>query len=256
MRRQFSILLFIGISMWSYAAGHRPAEQGSVVIDMSLGYQALLTSDPSAHNNIGTGARVGVGYRYRYSALLLQAGVEGQYGYMTHSLDTHNDTIAWPVNGLNSSKIISLNQRTNIYRQASVAVPLLVGAEMGSAYVLAGVKPAVSVWGSAQSMAHRTSWLDYYGQIDGTTEDELVRANLETTEPMAWQWQVYAHAELGWQFSTSRWHGSYARSSWEGAWALWADYGLLGQHTLAVGVKMAVLLHTGGNNYCRLCGRW
>lgn len=259
-KKLFGILILLTISLMAQAAGYYTPNQGFVTVDMAAGYQTMLTGNAELHPGIGTGVRLGVGYTYQYSYLLLHAGLEGSYGYMTHKLDAANDTVSCPVNGLPSVRITSLNQRVNAYRQVGVSVPLLIGAQMGATYLLGGIKPALNVWGQESAEAHESSWLDYGGAIDGTMSDKLVFPYGERTRALAMNWQVYAHAELGWRISSSQWSGSYAAARTGYAFALWAEYGILAQplmnntqygHPLSVGAKVTVMMNMDTRNNCR-----
>lgn len=262
MSKHICILMLLAVSMMASASVYRDVEQGTVAVDLAAGYDAMLTNQPNLHPGTGTGVRLGVGYRYRYNGLLLHVGLEGRYSDMNHTVDVQYDTVPCPVNGLATVRINSLNQHVHIYRQAGVSVPLLIGGQARSFFVLAGIKPALHIWSTWSDEAHLTSWLDYGGMIDGTMSDQLVYPSGDRTKSTGMSWQVYTHAELGWHI-VPRYTGRYGHNRTTGAFSVWAEYGILNQalpdadysrHPLAAGVKMTILVQPRSNKDCRLCG--
>ncbi|MBQ2540298.1 MAG: hypothetical protein II551_01465 [Paludibacteraceae bacterium] len=278
-----SVLLIFSVA--GHAGNYRDKDEHYVTLDGGVGYHTLLTTGDLIDKNYGLGMRIGVGYRYQWDVLLLHIGIEGQYGYTYCNLGSVRDSAAYDFGGLQGTRIGEVNQRHDVYRMANVGLPLLVGAGFGPIYLLTGVKPSLNLWGSAKSEAHLSTWVDYYGPVPGTTDDRFLQSSEGKSESMQWNWQLYAHLELGARFRLPRPSGT------EGprmavAWAVWADYGIFNaytasepleavsmedpyksatirpalkgatdiqSHPLTVGVKMTLLFNVGKDKSCVLC---
>ena len=228
MKRWGWLIVVLAVSLQGVAKPYSREPKDYFLVEVGAGYQALLTSGDELKPGEGAAARLGIGYRYATNGLLLQAGVEGQFGYMTNRLGSFNDSAMMDMSGLKVTRWGEMNQRREKYRTVDLAVPVLAGYDFGPLYFLAGVKPSFSFWGDAYAEAHVQAWSEYYGVLPGTQTNIFVQSEDGTREEMKWNIQLYAHLELGGPIKLPNQNRT---SPLKLRWSVWADCGILNAYS-------------------------
>ena len=115
------------------------------------GIANYIGKTPGAKADIGYGGSLGLGYEWRDQILLVQTGVGVRYTQTGLNADRREYTIynQYDSEGhLMDYQYIETN-RKDIYKQATIQVPLLVGVHTGGFYFLAGAK--VNIYAYNQS---------------------------------------------------------------------------------------------------------
>ncbi len=228
MKRWRLIVVVCLVTLQSIASPYRRNEHNYFVIEAGVGYQALLTSSSEISPSGGAAAQLGIGYRYAKHTFLFHLGLEGQFGYITNRLNAISDSTIIEQEGLSITRKGEMNQRFEAYRMANIALPLAAGCDFGPFYFLAGLKPALSIWGDGKAEAHVQSWSEYYGVLPGTQSNIFVQSNGGAYESMKWNFQLLAHIELG---GPIRLPNQTKKSPVQLKWGIWADCGILNTYS-------------------------
>lgn len=228
MKRWGLIILVCAVSMQVAASAYRRELTNFFAVEVGAGYQALLTSSNIVKPGEGAAVNLGVGYRYANRMLLLHIGLEGQFGYMTGRLGDWQDSTIIDQSGLRLTRVGQMYQRREAYRMANLAIPVEAGCDFGPVYFLAGIKPAIAVWGDARAEAHVNSWSEYHGVLPGTQDNIFVQSNAGAYEPMKWKLQLLAHLEVG---GPIRLPNQTSQSALRLKWSIWADCGILNAYS-------------------------
>ena len=228
MKRWGLMILVAALALQGMAKPYSRELKNFFYVEVGAGYEALLTSGNELKPGEGAAAQLGIGYRYANHMLLLQVGLEGQFGYMTNRANSFQDSTRMEEEGLEIIRYGEMNQRREIYRTANLAIPVAAGCDFGPIYFLAGLKPAMSVWGDAKAEAHVQGWSEYYGVLPGTQTNVYVQSNGGAEEQMKWKMQLYAHLEVGGPIRLPN-------ESWQNPlrlkWSIWADCGILNAYS-------------------------
>lgn len=228
MKRWGVVIVVVAMALQVAAKPYSRELHHFMAVEVGAGYEALLTSGNELKPKGGAAAQLGIGYRYANHMFLFQVGVEGQYGYMTHSLNFFRDSTRIEESGLQIIRYGEMNQRREVYRTANMAIPVEAGCDFGPIYFLAGIKPALSVWGDALAEAHVQGWSDYYGVLPGSQTNVFVQSSGGAREKMKWNTQLYAHLEVG---GPIRLPNQTPQSALRLQWSVWADCGILNAYS-------------------------
>lgn len=224
MKRGLIIILVLATTMSVVATPYRRNLRDFFAVEVGAGYQALLTTGNELKPGEGAAVNLGLGYRYVNRLLVIHVGLEGQFGYMTNRANAFSDSTRMMQNGLEIMRYGVMNQRREAYRMANLALPVAAGCDFGPFYFLAGLKPAIAVWGDAKAEAHVQAWSDYYGVLPGSQTDILVQSNGGAYEQLKWRVQLLAHLEIGGPINLPDKNN---QSLLRLKWGIWADCGIL-----------------------------
>lgn len=224
MRRWGLVIVVMAVALQVVARPYSREPKDFFVVEVGAGYGALLTSGSEIKPAEGAAVSLGIGYRYARNMLLVHVGLEGQYGYMTNRVNGLTDSTRMEQEGLEIVRHGEMYQRREAYRMVNMALPIAVGCDFGPIYFLAGLKPALSVWGEARAQAHVQAWSEYYGVLPGTHTDIFAQSNGGAYEEMKWNAQIYGHLEIGGPIPLPK-------ENWQNPirlkWGIWADCGIL-----------------------------
>ena len=158
MRRWGLVIVVMAVALQVVARPYSRDPKDFFVVEVGAGYGALLTSGSEIKPAEGAAVSLGIGYRYARNMLLVHVGLEGQYGYMTNRVNGIKDSTRMEQEGLEIVRHGEMYQRREAYRMVNMALPIAVGCDFGPIYFLAGLKPALSVWGETRAQAHVQAW--------------------------------------------------------------------------------------------------
>ena len=230
MKRWGLVILVVVVALQCMAKTYSRELKNFFYVEAGAGYEALLTTGNELKPKEGAAAQLGMGYRYANRMLLLQVGLEGQFGYMTNRANDFQDSTIMEQEGLEITRHGEMYQRREQYRTANLAIPIAAGCDFGPVYFLAGIKPALSVWGDAKAEAHVQAWSEYYGILPGTQTNIYVQSNGGAFEQLKWNVQLYAHLEVGGpiRLPNENWQNPLRLK-----WSIWADCGILNAYSPA-----------------------
>lgn len=130
------LLIAVGISAQHY-----------LTTDIHAGYSRLLPMPSS-----GVTGGLGVGYGYRYRHLLLHAGLEADYGYMSATGESYIEHTRTQDSEQQSFLLhADYAPQRQQSGQLTVGLPIQLGAQVKRFYFLLGVRPGMRAWGQAHT---------------------------------------------------------------------------------------------------------
>ena len=255
---------------FSYARDCAPKEIGPVFIeqisllDAQEWIGAGRAESLTASNGFAPG--VGVGYRFKHNLLLVDLGLGAEYRCLYNQPYDVNEVRAAAVDdtGLGYIGYHTWNSREARMQHIGMSMPVMIGVEWKSLYVLAGVRANMDIWGRSRETGAYTLKADYDYFMNtlvnvaghGYVEDEPYTAP-ETT--VAFGWEIRACAEVGYCISTHMEGRRYQRKQqpryYVGAFA---EYGFAGSRetyrSLLAGVRFTAMLPLPEKQVCKCLG--
>lgn len=205
-----------------------------------MGEASLLTDIESVSMgaSMGVGGGIGVGYELYANHFLFTVGVGGNVSHSVFNMLPFSSTLPNQIDseGDRFDYVYTLNNRQDAYTNASLQVPLMVGAQLDRFYFLVGAKLDMSFLVNTDVSATISSQGVYPQFIDPFTGmpehmffDDYA---LEYTDVVDFNANVMVSAELGWRLG-SVYHGTgfdVPKSKTVYRLGFFADYGLLDLH--------------------------
>lgn len=209
---------YVGAMMDATAAWHLYREDNTTLEHNSL-----------AQPKVGAGVAIGGVYQFQYDKFLLQTGLMASEAWLRHKFDTivverkMKDT-----EGYDFIYRGELYDRVDCALLTEVSVPLMLGANVGSFYILAGAKCVVTVYGLSFQKALLNTKGDYGGRYYGVLENMPQHGfysakELENKSALKMRPDVRLCAELGWVCHLSKYSNPKAPKLQVGAFV---EYGV------------------------------
>lgn len=203
------------------------------------GESSLLTTltNIDTKSSFGVGGGIGGGYEMHLSNFVWTAGLHIGIMHTSFKLGNINDSFdAVDDEGDALLYTYTQNNRRDNYTGLSLQVPVMVGADFGRIYFLAGVKVDVSMLGRSKVKTRLSSSGDYYDLIDPFTgmpeHGYFDDVTFDQKADFKFRPDVMASAELGVNFGlvTKEMGFDVPKKKQIFRLALFADYGLLDKH--------------------------
>lgn len=237
----------------------------NISLDEALAWIGAGWSEPISNSN-GFSPAVGVGYRYTYKALIVDAGLGLEYRVrnnqpyeVTRVLANHVDDTGEPYIGAHS-----WTNRHTTMQNIGVHVPVMLGFEIKRIYAMAGVKANVDVWGSTKEKGYYSmtgKYIRFMDELENVPGHGLVSNEDYETSAVAKDiaWDVRACAEVGYCFYGD---GKKVKFSEKGQpryyVGAFAEYAFIGSEKhylpLLVGVRLTALLPLPEAKKCNCLG--
>lgn len=154
---------------------------------------------------IGGGAFVGVGYELQYKHLLFTVGLEGNYLFTRNKIaDFTADVPMCDTEGDDFTGKHSFSNFKNDCQSVNFNIPIMLGAQYGSFYFLAGVKPIVNFYGKTSASTNLSLSADYekfIGEFSRMDNHSLGDYYLENKDQnIKFNFNANAVLELGYLF--------------------------------------------------------
>lgn len=154
---------------------------------------------------LGGGAFVGVGYELQYKHLLFTVGLEGNYLYTRSTMEDFSADV--PMRDTEGDDFIgkhSFSDFKNDCQAVNLNIPVMLGAQFGNIYFLAGVKPVVNIYGTSSASTNLTLTADYeryIGEFSNMDNHSLGSYYLENKDQnIKFNFNANAVFELGYLF--------------------------------------------------------
>ena len=204
-----------------------------------VGESSLLTSltDVDTKASFGIGGGVGGGYEMHVDRFIWTVGLHIHPMLTSFNLGNINNSFS-AVDDESDSFVFTYtqNNRKDVYSGLSLQIPLMVGADLGRMYFLAGVKVDLNVTGKSRVKTRLSSSGDYEDLIDpftgmpehGFFDDKTFNQKAD----YKFRPDVAVSAELGVNFGlvTKETGFDVPKNKQKFRLALFADYGLLDKH--------------------------
>lgn len=251
--KKYGIIIALLIGWLPFlSAGTRlfPDEYHYLSVWGGVGYQTLLNNSNTIKPGPGVAPEIGIGYRYYRNGFILQAGLEGEFAYLTNKLDgvdlkldmvdTEGDEFimhAAITDGKDKITAINLN------------IPILLGCEYKSFYFLAGAKIGINLYGSTYTQSKLATKGEYERYIDwfeNMPNHEYENNQIVKSDTYKMKFNipsVMAHVEIGGRLDRLfpvREQANLLQHKYRCYLAVFADYGLLNVHeNKSVGSNLA-----------------
>lgn len=205
----------------------------------NVGESSLLTTltDVSAKSSFGAGGGVGAGYEMHVSSFVWTVGLQANLAHSSFRLgDISSSFRATDDEGDAFTYTYTQNARRDCYTDLSLRLPVMVGADFGRMYFLAGLKLDMSLLGRSKVRTRLSSSGDYDDLIDPFTGMEehgfFDDMTFNQKGKFAFKPDVMVSAEVGVNLGTVTKETGYdvPRSKQKYRIALFFDYGLLDRH--------------------------
>ena len=170
------------------------------------GIANYIGKTPGAKAALGYGGSLGFGYEWRDQTLLVQTGVGIRYTQTGLNADNRVYTLynQYDSEGhLMDYQYIETNRR-DVYKQATIQVPIMVGAHVSGFYFLAGVKANIYAYNQSDIKGNYAAQGVYDILIDplANMDNHLYYTNREITSSRKYgmKFNVALSAELGGEF--------------------------------------------------------
>ena len=242
-----------------------PVASGITLAEAQQWIGAGMAEPLSASN--GFSPAVGIGYRYMYNVLVIDAGLGVEYRFRGNRPYDLAGVKADHVDDTGEAYVGTHTwaDRRVTMQNIGVHLPVMVGVEVKRIYALAGVKADVDVWGVSREKGGYTltgNYARFMDELENVAGHGFV-TNEKYEMPsvgQAMDWNVRACAEIGYCIVGDGRNTGYSRSKkkmryYVGAFAEYAFAGS-GKHYLPLlaGVRLTALLPLAEPHVCNCLG--
>lgn len=209
----------------------------------------------SVTRSIGMSPQLGVGYRYKYKSLIVDAGISAEYRSTTNGLHPIIDLQAAEqdtTTGLSLTAHYTWNERVGKSKYIGIGLPVMIGGEWNRFYIMGGAKINLDVW----SNVYETGLYSYRAKFDrypdmvidipghGIVENKPYRSEAHLSGVL---WDVRACGELGFRLNKDQEYDILpSREPARFYLALFAEYAFMARaehySPLLVGLRFTALL--------------
>ncbi len=238
-------MLFVICSSNGFAFTRLNAElEHYLTLNGNLGFASLLNSIEGQPVSPGMDTELGIGYRVFYNDFVFATNIALSYNLYSSShrmVNTHIDML--DTEGDPFKMHVYVNNGKDLTHALNLNLPLLVGGEWGRFYFLVGPKFAYNVYGTVNTTADCTTsgvyerfYEDFYNMPNHQFRNEQ-QITTEETPKLKWNFNLMAHAEIGWSINTGYLQKKINNEPQKITWfaSLYADYGLLNINTVPNG---------------------
>jgi len=240
-RLLYSVLLVLCGAVWSAQAASRlfPDEHHFVSLWGNVGYPYLITNTDLLKPSISVAPAIGAGYRYYRNGFILQAGIEGEFEYITNRVNNNDFTFEMvDTEGDDFIMHAMVDKCKDVIQLFNCYVPVYVGYEYRRFYFLAGAKVGINLYGSTSTsslISTKAEYERYMGWLENMPNHDLqndVLVKSDTYKLMVTSPSVVGHLEIGGRlgsFSLEK-GADVPKSKYRFYISAYADYGILNMH--------------------------
>ena len=213
------------------------AQEHFISLSGEVGEHSWMTksSHLDPNSSFGIGGGLGFNYELQQQHFLFSIGLAANASYSAFSLLPYSTSFrAYDSEGEQMNYAYYFTKRSDDYSAVSVQMPIMLGAQFGRVYFLAGAKLDARVWGQAKAKALARSdgnyvrYIDYFVDMPEHAFFENYQASSVALSSMGFN--VLASAEVGaylGDVSGKKRYSVRKRADVRYRLALYADYGLL-----------------------------
>lgn len=170
-------------------------------MNAALAIWYFLTFSLGVGYSDGAATEAQLAFALRHKALLFETGLAADYNYRTlHPADFSTEQPATDSQQIPYTLLSDYTERTSRYHLATLKLPVMIGFEKGRFHLLAGVKPALRVYGQEQSAGMLTTrglYDPYMDILSNMPNHGFLTAPYSETASMPLRFTAYAGLEMG-----------------------------------------------------------
>lgn len=225
--------LFVTILPWmGMQAG------GYIYMSGALGYAAHFDEIDQSKPAFGLGGAYGLGFEIHSGHFLGDIGLEAQYAYTTNKIE--NQEVTFRMNDTEGDAFTYIGRfsdRKDRSHEVNLKIPLMLGAQFGKFYFLAGGRVGLNVLGKGKSTADLYSMGDYDRFIDPferMPNHGYSGQSLTSKSDLSYNLSAAVCAEIGLELGETRSHTGFSlihkNRTTRYRVGLFAEYGVLNVH--------------------------
>lgn len=204
MKKLVTLVLFLSLVQWTYSASKLlPDRCHFISVTTQVGYSTLLSSVDAVKSAPGVAPAIGLGYHLYADHLIMNVGVQGEFGYRTNKIG--DSDLKLPMIDTEGEKFTMHARVTDckdICQSLNLNIPLLFGCEYGRVYFMAGPMVGLNLWGrtSSRSAVNTSAIYDrFISEFSDMPNHQLYAGEPISSEPydLSWNLNVAAHIEIG-----------------------------------------------------------
>lgn len=180
-----------------------PDRHHFISVTAQVGYSTLLSSVDAVKPAPGVAPAIGVGYHFYSDHLILDVGVQGEFGYRTNKIgDADLKLPMIDTEGEHFTMHARVTDCEDICQSVGLNIPVLLGCEYGRFYFMAGPMVGLNLWGKTLSRSAVTTSAVYdrfIAEFGNMPNHQLYAGEpiLSEPYPLSWNLNVAGHVEIG-----------------------------------------------------------